>query len=191
MAEIIRCFLAIDLPQDIKDAISNYIDQLKDIYPDLKWVRSGALHITLKFLGNQPAETVNKIVASLTQMTPPADPFYLEISGFGAFPNEKRARVFWLNAKAERLSELRSLHQWLENHLTAYGFEKEKRAFSPHLTIARVKKPGIFQPLFEYAGANPFSPMRFEVNEIVLMRSFLKPGGAEYRPIQKYPLLKK
>ena len=79
-------------------------------------------------------------------------------------------------------------HSWIEDQLERIGFEKEQRKFSPHLTLARIKFPTDLSGLWDFLEENPFPVQTFKVNEIILMRSILKPSGAEYSQIQKYPL---
>jgi len=114
--------------------------------------------------------------------------FKITIRNFGAFPGKRSPRVFWLGVDSEPRESLFDLFVFIEDNLHSLGFEKEKRRFSPHLTLARVKKPERFDALWNFAEKHPFEPYSFEVKEFVLMQSFLKPDGAVYKPIQKYSL---
>ena len=105
---------------------------------------------------------------------------------FGAFPGKRSPRVLWLGVISEPLQQLYQLFQFVENDLHGLGFPKERRRFAPHLTLARVKQSGNFEPLWNFVQRNPFEPFTFKVPEIVLMRSFLKPQGAEYKPLGKF-----
>jgi 2'-5' RNA ligase len=188
MSELLRAFIAIELPDQLKREIDEYTRKLKQTAPDIRWVKSNALHITMKFLGEQPALRIDAAAATLLAESRQDDPFRLTVSEFGAFPNTKRPRVFWLGVQSEPVDPLYKLQNRIEEVLQPLGFEKEERRFSPHLTLARVKFPGDFTRLWDYVRENPFPVFAFSVHEMVLMRSILKPSGAEYHVIQKYPL---
>ncbi len=185
---IIRSFVAIELPQELKERIDAYQRQLKPLCRDVKWVNSQSLHITLKFLGNQEAELVQRVQNNLANTTGVVQPFNLTIREFGAFPGKRQPRVLWLGVISQPHEPLYELFNFIENSLHGLGFQKEKRRFSPHLTLARVKRPSNFEALWRFVEKNPFEPFSFTVNEIVLMQSFLKPQGAVYKPIEKFPL---
>ncbi len=186
--EEIRSFVAIELPQAVKERIEAYQKKLKRFTRHVRWVQVPSLHVTLKFLGNQPPEKVERVQENLLTLQDAFRPFTITINQFGAFPGKRNPRVLWLGVKSEPLEALFDLFQFLENNLHGLGFPKETRRFSPHLTLARVKAPERFAPLWDFVRENPFEPFSFKVDEIVLMRSFLKPQGAEYRPIRKYRL---
>lgn len=188
MAEKIRCFIAIELPEDLKIQIGRYIAELRALAPHIKWVKENALHITLKFLGELPKGRVDQIITTLMPLRQQQAPLKLSLAGIGAFPNEKKPRVIWLGIEPTPRDLFFKLYHRVESYLEAIGIGREKRKFSPHLTLARIK---IFQDvasIFTYVQEHPFQAAAFPVHEIVLMRSFLKPDGAEYRVIQKYPL---
>ena len=185
---LIRCFIAVSLPTTILDGIDTYLRQLKKIAPTVRWAKTAGIHITLKFLGEQSEPIVKSIEKELIGISGVSQPFQLTVAGAGCFPNQKRPRVFWLGLEHDQNNSLFRLHDWIDTHLEPLGFEHEKRRFSPHLTIGRVKDQSGHQPVFDYIGRNPFSPMKFMVREITLMRSELRSEGAKYTPIHRYPL---
>ncbi len=186
--ETIRSFVAIELPQALKEQIEAYQKDLKPYTRHVRWVKPGALHITLKFLGEQKKALIDRVQQNLQSVSGAFRPFALTVNQFGAFPGKRNPRVFWLGIKSEPMQALFDVFHFLENNLQGLGFAKETRRFSPHLTLARVKQPQRFEELWSFVQSHPFEPFRFEVREIVLMQSFLKPQGAEYRPIEKYML---
>lgn len=186
--EIIRSFVAIELPDDLKGQIDAYQKKLKRFTRSVRWVNSQSLHVTLKFLGNQEKDLIDRVQQNLLTVQGAFKPFTLTINRFGAFPGKRNPRVFWLGIKSEPLETMYDLFHFLENNLHGLGFPKETRRFSPHLTLGRVKSPERFDHLWDFVQNHPFKPFSFEVREVVLMQSFLKPQGAEYKPIQKYPL---
>ncbi len=185
---LIRCFIAVELPQSIKEELSSYILRLKQINRNIKWVNPHSIHVTLKFFGEIEPYEVEKVGGELQNCKGIVNPFALKITGSGAFPNERRPRVFWLGLQQDERRSLFRLHEWIDEQLEPLGFEKEKRRFSPHLTLGRVKHPDDFSNVFEYLKEHPFEPATLTVEEIVFMRSELKPTGAEYTPIQKFSL---
>ena len=185
---LIRCFIAVELPPSIKNSLFEFLDRLKPISKSIKWVNPSGIHITLKFLGEIEPSEVKKVSGELQRIKGIVNPFELKISGNGAFPNKRRPRVFWLGLQQDEQRSLFRLHQWIDEQLEALGFEKEKRRFSPHLTLGRVKYPEDFSNVFDYLKDHPFEPDTLNVEEIVFMRSELKPTGAEYTVIQSYKL---
>ncbi len=190
MSDPIRSFLAIELPNFLKFKLEEFIRSLQKKTGKTKWVKESNLHLTLKFLGNQPAEKINALIPALTGGYPPLPPFRLTTTKFGAFPSKQRPRVFWLGTAATPQTTLSDLRNRIENSLEPLGFEKETKPFRPHLTLGRSKIPEDFSTLWEYVETHPFPPFSFEVNHFVLMRSILKPEGAEYRILQKFSLRK-
>lgn len=186
--ETIRSFIAIELPQELKERIEAYQKRLKPFTRRVRWVQATSLHITLKFLGEQEKNLIDRVEQNLLTVSGAFKPFSVTVNQFGAFPGKRNPRVFWLGIKSDPLESMFDLFHFLENNLQGLGFAKESRRFSPHLTLARVKAPERFDDLWDFVRDNPFEPYRFKVNEIVLMQSFLKPQGAVYKPIKKYAL---
>jgi 2'-5' RNA ligase len=187
---LIRCFIAVSLPAEILNQINNYIQKLRQIAPDVRWVKAHGIHITLKFLAEQPQPVVTRIQENLHDITGVVNPFRLKVNGTGCFPNARRPKVFWLGLDHDPDNSLFKLHDFIENNLEPLGFLREKRRFSPHLTMGRVKLPADYQHIFSYFESSPFPVMQFNVNEVVLMRSVLRPQGAVYTPIETYELHK-
>lgn len=188
MNKTIRSFIAIELPIEIKNQIESYIAELINLAPKLKWVKKESLHITLKFLGNQSTQKIENVIDVLLPLGQTCQPFKASIKKIGAFPNQRKPRVIWLGIEAEPRELFFRAHAWIENQLENIGFDREQRKFSPHLTLARIKFPVELSELWKFIDANPFPIQKFNVDEIVLMRSILKPSGAEYHQIKKYPL---
>jgi len=184
--KLIRCFLAIELPAEIKSDIDHYLAGLKKFSPSIRWTRSTNIHITLKFLGDIETEILSKVTSALISISEIFKPFTISIAGSGVFPGEKNPRVIWLGIKSDIDNMFYKNYQWIENKLGLLGFEKERRKFSPHLTIGRIKHPQNMTNLFDYMKEKPFPEKQFLVNEIVLMQSILKPSGAEYTMLHKF-----
>ena len=187
---IVRCFIAIRLSPTIILQISSYIEALQKISQDIRWTKAENIHLTLKFLGEIEDSRADMVKEKLYSVSKVFSQFSLKISGSGSFPGRKRPRVFWLGMEQSHENPLFTVHKWIEDNLHTLGFEKEKRRFSPHLTIGRVrsKYPADFTDLFSFMDKNPFPPIDLKVENLFFIQSFLKPTGAEYNIIESYPL---
>jgi len=186
----IRCFIAIQLPVEVRHHISEYIENLKRYSNDVRWISAANIHLTLKFLGEIAPSRVIRVKECLYPIRDYFSPFQLNIFSTGCFPNQKRPRVFWLGMEQGVNNPLFAIHRWIEDQLLILTFEKEKRRFSPHLTLGRVRTKGMvnFSELFSYLEHNPFPPTTFSVKTIYFIQSNLRPTGAEYQVIEKYSL---
>ncbi len=185
---LIRCFIAVELPADLLKEISEYTQKLSEQTSGIRWVRPSGMHITLKFLGEINASRVEDIRKNLVSISNVVEPFTLGIRGAGCFPNRRQPKVIWLGLEHDPVNSLFKLHNWLEDKLSVLGFDKEKRRFSPHLTLGRIKYPGDFKPLFDYLDQNTFPGRIFRVDKISLIRSTLQPSGAVYTKLADYTL---
>ena len=135
---MIRCFIAIELSKEIKDALAQVEDEFKKTISGVKWLKPDNIHLTLKFLGNVEEENIEKVKDVLAQTASQAGPFKIKLSSPGAFPGPGNPRVIWIGIE-EGKNETSSLVNILESELAPLGIEKKSRAFHPHLTLARVK----------------------------------------------------
>lgn len=189
--EIIRSFVCIELPDNIKESIQRFISELKGLDKDVKWVEEKNLHITLKFLGEEPITKVEKLKGVLAKGIPDLklSPFRLNLKGFGGFPNLDRPRVIWIGLEGEGVSQLKTLRDFIEAEARRIDFSKEEKSFSPHITIGRVKVGKISSALkarLEKEENAEFGD--FLVREIILMRSQLFPSGPVYTPLATFAL---
>lgn len=182
-----RCFVAVDFPLDVKRAINDFILKIGDLSGDVKWVPSENMHLTLKFLGEVKDEAVGNVKQGLSSVCAGHKPFSIYIKGAGAFPNFKSPNVLWVGIGAS--PELAGLFRDIDDTAAGLGFVRETRRFSPHLTIARVKDKRSIGPMMK--GLSEFREMSFgsaEVKEFLLMKSVLKPSGAEYSRVEAFVL---
>ncbi len=182
--EQIRSFVAIELPEEAKKGLARLRKELeRDEHRFVKWVDPGGIHLTLKFLGNIPSKRVTEITEAMKKAAQGISPFLLEISGLGAFPSLKQARVVWVGVGGE-LDKLSTLQQNIDSTLAVLGFAREERPFVPHLTLARIRE-GASGPerrsFGELVGSTAFADKYpVEVGAVRLMRSQLMPAGAVY-----------
>jgi len=182
--EEIRSFIAIELPEEVKRGLARLRSELETSeHPFVKWVGSGGIHLTLKFLGNIPFKQVAEVTEAMKEATQGIPPFRLEISGLGAFPNLKQPRVLWVGIGGE-VDKLSRLQQNIDSALARLGFAPEERPFTAHLTLARIRQgasPGERKSFGELVVSTSFeSKYRVAVEAISLMRSQLTPAGAIY-----------
>ncbi len=128
-----RLFIALDISDAIRDCIARYVEGVSGFAPDARWARAESLHVTLKFIGEQPEPVVERIKQALSTIESGAPEIHFR--GYGFFPTAKSARVFWIGMEATpQLADLAAL---IDDKMPALGIPKEDRAFSPHLTLAR------------------------------------------------------
>ncbi len=187
---MVRCFLAINLSPETKDFLSETIEHFRPLFRKrVRWVKPENCHLTLKFLGEIQEEKLASIEKKARDVAKNFSPFELSLSATGVFPNPKFPRVLWLGLKGD-LPVLKSLQANIEDSLSTIGFEPEKRPFSPHVTIGRVKARGA-NPI-ELKDFLTLSPplLRTPVKDFALYQSILHPSGPEYRELISFPLTK-
>ena len=182
--EEIRSFIAIQLPEEVREGLARLRNELKrDEHKFVKWVNPDGIHLTLKFLGNIPSKRVAEITEAIEEAAQGISSFHLEISGLGAFPSLRQARVFWIGIGGE-VGKLSRLQQNIDSALAASGFTKEERPFVPHLTLARLRQgasPVERRSFGELVDSAVFGDKyHIEVEAVSLMRSQLTPAGAVY-----------
>ena len=190
--EPIRAFIAIELPGQIKAALSQIQENLKaNRSASVKWVNPESIHLTLKFLGNVDEAEIPAIKKALSEAVTGVAPFSLGLGEPGAFPNCQAPSVVWVGVGGE-IEPLRTLHNNIDRALTPLGFPPEKRAFSPHLTLGRVRDeslPGEKRRLGENVAAiKTGEKISFKVESVNLMRSILAREGAIYSCLASFAL---
>src|SRR5579864_9532175 len=128
-----RLFIALDIDDSIRQRIQRFMEGVAGFAPDARWVRPESLHVTLKFIGEKPIETVEEIKRALSGVR--AGSFEITFRGYGFFPTAKAARVFWVGIESG--PQLPSLANAVDEGTFSLGIPKEVHAFAPHLTLAR------------------------------------------------------
>jgi len=136
----VRTFIAVDFPPNMLKKIGEITTFFKTLTPEkgLKWVETGNLHLTIKFLGEIEENKTDQVKLTLAQALKDQNCFDIEIAGLGMYPNKRAPRVIWLGIVGA--SPLKEVYQVINRELTALDLTPERRAFSPHLTIARIRK---------------------------------------------------
>jgi len=177
----------VTIPEAVRRDLWRDTASLRDAGLPVRWVREDGVHITIKFLGEQPATRESEIAVALSAVASRSRPFSLALQRLGAFPDLSRPRVIW--AGLEPVPALELLQHDVEETLAGLGFEPEGRPFHPHLTLGRAKA-GARRDQFaalESLLAHPVSG-DFGVQHLALMESQLTPGGARYRTVREFPL---
>ena len=179
-----RLFIAIDLPNEVRTQLKELQRVLRPHASAAKWVAPESIHITLKFLGEVPEKRVHQIDAALAGLT--WKPFTITVHGVGFFPGARSPRVLWAGMDAPTMQ---GLTEELDARMEPLGFEKEKRAFRPHITLARAKTSRLEGALVTASATFADRDFgSFTADCIYLVQSTLKPSGAAYSTIKKYSL---
>lgn len=191
MSEEIRCFIAIELPDEIREGLGRLISRLKYKAPDAKWVLPAGIHLTLKFLGSIDSSRVPEITDAIADSAFGIPPFSLELIDMGAFPSLSRVRVIWIGIQGET-DRLLQLQKRIDTNLDILGFPSETREFAPHLTLARVREratPAERQQLGQIIAATKVPSIgKFTAASVSLIRSQLFRTGAVYSQVSTVEL---
>jgi 2'-5' RNA ligase len=205
-----RVFVALDIDDEIRSRVARFLDGVRGFAPDARWVRPESLHVTLKFIGEQSEDDVDKIKRALANIA--ADSFELKFRGYGFFPGARAPRVFWVGIEGE--PKLTSLAAKVDETLAQIGIPKEEHAFNAHLTLARGagrsgslgRKRGDGPNLSPNLGPNLSPNLSFHrlqeklaalappefgtmtAREFFLYQSQLSPGGSKYAKLARFPL---
>lgn len=180
-----RCFLAVNLSEQCKRDIDELLQPVRELYPQLKWVKTRNLHLTLKFFG-EIDDTLRNLIEKKIELI--ASPFDLHFTTFlDAFPNRRNGRILWLGLESSSIFNMKNMYLQIENALIHIGIEREKRDFSPHLTVARAPKFGVIEKSLWNAKAKLATmSINSPVNSVELMESSLGSAGAEYSVVKTF-----
>lgn len=181
-----RQFLAIELPAEVRDAIAAAQSALRSRLSGWRWVVPENVHLTLRFLGEVGPDLDARARQQWTRVAASVRCFDLELDEIGQFPPRGRGRVLWIGARETTgPGSLDTLAGGLESAARELGFPPEHRPFRPHLTLARAARSG--RPERPEIGRPP-RPGRVTVDRIALVRSELRPSGARYSVLDRFPL---
>jgi 2'-5' RNA ligase len=193
-----RLFVALDLDDSIRQQVQQFLEKMRLAAPAARWVKPESLHITLKFIGEQPTKSIDQLTQVLASVRAPC--FALAVQGFGFFPNPRSARVFWVGIQAP--VELTDLAKSIDQKMATFGIAREEHAFNPHLTLARRSgQSGAPRRQRNDAVNSDFARLQAELcdhpaplfgsmtaREFFLYRSELSPRGSRYTKLERFPL---
>ena len=182
-----RLFIAVNLPSEIRGRVASVQDRLRHTQADVSWVRAENIHITVKFLGETEEKRLRRVRPALAEVALGGTSFPLEVSGVGSFGG-RVPRVVWVGV-GEGAPTLTQLARRIETALARLGFPKERRGFTAHLTLGRVRSPrnadALLAALQEFH-AELFGT--FMATEFELMQSELHPTGSVYTVVERFTL---
>lgn len=182
-----RIFIAIELPVAVRRRLIEHIDRLRRPLPHARasWVRKENLHLTLKFLGDIPVTKVEALAQAAQRAAGEVEPFEIVVGGCGAFPPRGQPRVLWIGIK-DSAGQLELLRTALEDECAQAGFPREERAFHPHLTLARIRKPHDSRHLSSVHQEMGFEPQTVRASELAVIRSELRSEGTRHTVILRH-----
>ncbi|MCL4258107.1 MAG: RNA 2',3'-cyclic phosphodiesterase [Anaerolineales bacterium] len=186
-----RAFIAFELPEDVRAALAEVSQSLRSRLAGapLSWVAPRNMHLTLKFLGEIAPAQVHVLGAALQEIAARYAAMPIALSGLGVFPNLRRPRVVWAGLQVP--TALAQLAVEVEDAMHALGFEREARAFTPHLTLARVRRearPAQLAALPPALAGQAVLPVTGALEQLVLFERQLKPSGAVYNSLVRIQL---
>lgn len=184
----VRLFVAVSISDQARNALADLIKNLENNASGVRWVKPTNLHLTMKFLGDVAGSKISNLKEALDLSVVELNPFRYELKGVGCFPNYKRPRVVWIGVE-DFSKQLVTLQENIEEQFLQVNIPKEKRKFHPHLTVARIKDNKKINPLLAGYQNYNFGPFTNDVSEVLLMKSELRPSGAEYTCLHKTKII--
>ncbi|KPK96671.1 MAG: hypothetical protein AMJ95_12915 [Omnitrophica WOR_2 bacterium SM23_72] len=183
-----RTFIAIELPEEVRESLARLQDRLKQSQADVKWVQPHNIHLTLKFLGEINEEQLAKITRVLDEVGLSKKSFQMSLSTVGAFPKMNFPRVIWVGVEKGE-SETKEIARALEEGVSIFGIPKEKRPFSSHITIGRVRSNLCKDKLInDLTKIGSLEGKEFAVTKLTLFKSTLTPKGPAYEVLKTVSL---
>lgn len=183
-----RCFIAIELTDDIKKQLLALQRRHAALDRALRWTTPEQMHLTLKFLGEVPDADLSTTCEAITAVAAKYSPITFSVREVGCFPPGGAVRIFWVGIE-EPTGTLGRLRNACEDAFAGLGFARERRSYTPHLTLARVKDPeGSLQIREATRKEAGFDAGRQRAEEIILFQSILSPQGSKYIPLARAPL---
>ena len=182
----VRAFFAVIPPRPVREALEAVRDPLKEVAPLGRWVHPSLWHLTLKFLGEVEDDLVPAIGDLAGRLVAGHESFEMSFKDTGVFPHPERPKVLWIGL-GDGVEPMIRLAADVDQGLDGLGFEPDNKPYQPHLTIARFREPHQSATVVEHVGPTD-EIARFEVEEVVLMESVLRPRGPDYSVIERLPL---
>jgi 2'-5' RNA ligase len=192
-ADVIRTFIAVDLPPGVLEALGQVTAQLQEKLPDtpVRWVNHQKMHLTLKFLGDISNENISMVEKILYSEAAKRQAMEIGIGGIGAFPKMRHPRVIWIGVEAP--AELFDLKRGIEDGVARLGYNYDKYDFTPHLTLGRISRKASARDVRKVGNVLHEFQVGFigvaRIEAVHLYRSDLRPEGAQYTCLYSAPLI--
>ena len=184
----LRTFVALPLDSHITTSLQDLYRQLKSLPVDVKWVDPQSIHLTLTFLGNVEEARIDPLCEAIRRGIGGKKPWTVAVKKIGTFPAMRNPRVVWVGLD-DPSGRLITMQQRIEAELAPLGFEKEKRKFTPHLTVGRVRSAKGKKELVSFLIDERERELgEMEIHRIILFKSNLKPTGAVYTALKEFRL---
>ncbi len=180
-----RTFIALEVPENIQREVFSLKENISPYYAKVRWVKKENIHITLAFLGEIVGDVIEQVKERLQLVSEKHQTFTMALQGVGVFPHIKRPRVLWVGVVPEVKEPITHI---ADDVIDALGFLQDKKRFTPHITFGRIKFISDLSSLQKAIGSISFETDEFMVKAITLFKSDLKPDGAMYTALSKYPL---
>lgn len=174
-----RAFIAFEISDAVRGEFMLIQNELRKTGADVKWTRPENIHVTLKFLGEVSEDRIDGISKALDSIAKEYKAFEITLFKLGAFPKLDFPRVVWIGID-ENCAVVEEIQAKIENACYNMGFERDKRPYSSHLTIGRVRGPKNKDRLKQALTTLDVKPVMFHAKEIILFRSTLTPKGPIY-----------
>ncbi|MBM3144855.1 MAG: RNA 2',3'-cyclic phosphodiesterase [Chloroflexi bacterium] len=182
---VVRAFIAVDLPSDLQERLAQVAGELREQMGDapVRWVAAGNMHLTLKFLGDVSLNNLDVLKDIMRGETADRKPMVISFGGLGAYPKPRSPRVIWIGVEAP--AEFEALQRGIDQQTAGVGYARDRRPFSPHLTLGRVSRNATPKDVRMIGDVLCAKKVGFlgvaRVHEVHLYRSDLQPGGAVYK----------
>ena len=176
---LIRTFIAIPVPESVFVLQGNLKNTIEKKTGKVRWVKRDQLHLTLKFVGDTPEESIDDVRGVMQKVSNQMTPFKIFIQGVGCFPKIERPRVMWVGLDGE-IDKLNQLVTAVHDGLDPLGFPRDEKEFHPHITMARAKYPQKKTPDISSFLNTTYDPIPFRIEKIQFISSELFPNGPVY-----------
>ena len=184
-SECWRLFCAVEIPVAVRHALVSHAARLRELFPEVpaSWTREDNLHLTIKFIGEVEGTRSVSLSEAAMRAAAAVERFTIVANTPGVFPK----RVLWMGID-DSSGRLANLHERLDAECAVEGFAKDERAFHPHLTLARLRRPQGTRALEAQHKEMLFEPMEVKVDELLVFRSELSSKGSRYTVLSRHPL---
>ncbi|MDH3267779.1 MAG: RNA 2',3'-cyclic phosphodiesterase [Ignavibacteria bacterium] len=181
---MIRLFIALKIPEKIKDKIFGYCYDVSENPSGYQWEANEKIHLTLKFIGDIKDDLLPRIIGEIDFIKNYSS-FDCQIYRFGFFFRDNEAKILWCNLETD--GSIIDLVDELNERLSKYDIKVEKRKFKGHLTLLRIKR-SVNEKFIQSFKEYKFDPIKFNTNQVALIQSVLKLSGSEYKVLKIYEL---